>query len=120
MQTKKTVYLAGKITGDPLYRDKFYVAAAELEKAGFAVINPATLPANGFCYAAYMRISTTMLDECEAICLLPDWKSSEGAVHEYNRAALLKKEIFFYRQWKEMYDAGWRVCPNCPIAAALK
>jgi hypothetical protein len=27
MQEKKRVYLAGKITGDPLYRSKFYDAA---------------------------------------------------------------------------------------------
>lgn len=30
---KETVYLAGKITGDPLYRSKFYAAARELEAA---------------------------------------------------------------------------------------
>lgn len=30
---KKTVYLAGKITGDPFYRSKFYEAQKKLEKA---------------------------------------------------------------------------------------
>ena len=29
---KKTVYLAGKITGDPFYRSKFYEAQKKLEK----------------------------------------------------------------------------------------
>ena len=32
---KKTVYLAGKITGDPFYRSKFYEAQKKLEDGGF-------------------------------------------------------------------------------------
>ena len=38
---KKTVYLAGKITGDPFYRSKFSEAQKKLEKGGFIVVNPA-------------------------------------------------------------------------------
>ena len=38
---KKTVYLAGKITGDPFYRSKFYEVQKKLEKGGFIVVNPA-------------------------------------------------------------------------------
>ena len=44
---KKTVYLAGKITGDPFYRSKFYEAQKKLEKGGFIVVNPALLPSGG-------------------------------------------------------------------------
>lgn len=57
----KTVYIAGKITDDPYYRVKFYEAARLLEDAGFAVVNPATLPPEGLDYDAYIRISTAML-----------------------------------------------------------
>ena len=32
MQKKETVYLAGKITGDPFYRSKFYEAQKKLEE----------------------------------------------------------------------------------------
>ena len=32
---KKTVYLAGKITGAPFYRSKFYEAQKKLEEGGF-------------------------------------------------------------------------------------
>lgn len=45
---KKTVYLAGKITGDPFYRSKFYEAQKKLEEGGFIVVNPALLPSEGF------------------------------------------------------------------------
>lgn len=41
---KKTVYIAGKITGDPFYRSKFYEAQKKLEEGGFIVVNPALLP----------------------------------------------------------------------------
>lgn len=83
---KETVYLAGKITGDPFYRMKFYDAARKLEEHGFAVVNPATLPSEGFSYEAYIRISSAMLDECAAACFLPDWIDSKGAQYEFGRA----------------------------------
>ena len=97
---KETVYLAGKITGDPFYRTKFYEAARELEAAGFVVVNPATLPAEGFTWEAYMRMSTAMLDECAAACFLPDWTESRGATFEFGRAAALGKRVFLYAAWK--------------------
>lgn len=58
MQEKRTLYLAGKITGDPYYFTKFYNAQKKLEEGGFIVVNPALLPAEGFTWEAYggMRI----------------------------------------------------------------
>lgn len=76
---KKTLYLAGKITGDPFYRSKFYEAQKKLEDGGFIVVNPALLPSEGFTWEAYMRMSGAMLTECAEICFLPDWKESKGA-----------------------------------------
>lgn len=56
MQEKRTLYLAGKITGDPYYFTKFYNAQKKLEEGGFIVVNPALLPAEGFtCLYAYVR-----------------------------------------------------------------
>lgn len=50
------VYLAGKITGDPNYREKFAAAAKKLEEqAGVTVISPAVTP-EGLKKADYMRI----------------------------------------------------------------
>lgn len=69
---KKTLYLAGKITGDPFYRSKFYEAQKKLEEGGFIVVNPALLPSEGFTWEAYMRMAGAMLNECEAACFLPD------------------------------------------------
>lgn len=97
---KETVYLAGKITGDPYYRTKFYEAAGKLTEAGFIVMNPATLPSEGFSYEAYIRISSAMLDECAAACFLPDWTDSKGAMYEYGRAAAQGKRVFLYAAWE--------------------
>ena len=79
MQEKRTLYLAGKITGDPYYFTKFYNAQKKLEEYGFIVVNPALLPAEGFTWEAYMRMSGAMLAECAEVCFLPDWKESKGA-----------------------------------------
>ena len=96
----KTVYLAGKITGDPGYKQKFANAAAELEKAGFIVLNPAILPAEGFTYEAYLRMSMAMLEECEAVCFLPDWIDSRGAAFECGAAMGKGKCVFMFEDWR--------------------
>ena len=101
----KSVYLAGKITGDPYYRDKFAAAALELETAGFAVISPALLP-DGLNYATYIRISSVMLDESDCACFLPDWIESVGAAHEYDRARLCEKERFEFEKWQAARKEG--------------
>jgi len=98
---KETVYLAGKITGDTCYFSKFYAADQKLKAAGFIVLNPAMLPGEGFSHEAYMHMSAAMLDECGAVCFLPDWKESRGATYEYDRALALGKRIFFFDEWKD-------------------
>ena len=91
------IYLAGKITGDPCYKAKFEYAANELqERTGHIVLNPAILPERGFDHDAYMRMTAAMLEECDAVCLLPDWKQSEGAMTEYGRAAARGMRIIEY------------------------
>lgn len=100
MQGKETVYLAGKITGDPFYRSKFYEAQKKLEAGGFIVVNPALLPSAGFSWEAYMRMSSAMLDECAAACFLPDWIDSKGATYEYGRASARGKRVFLFAAWE--------------------
>ena len=101
--TKGTVYLSGKISGDPNYREKFAAAAQELENAGFIVLNPAVLPQEGFSWEAYMRISLAMLDECTSVCFLLDWKDSRGATWEHGRAFATGKRILMYEEWKPIW-----------------
>jgi hypothetical protein len=98
--THKTVYVAGKITGDPGYRQKFAAAERELTAAGYVVLNPAMLPPSGFTYDAYMRMTTAMMDECMEVCFFPDWLESKGALSELGRALAQGKIVFMYATWE--------------------
>lgn len=72
------IYIAGKITGDPGYLDKFREETEKLEGMGHIVLNPAELP-EGMSKAEYMRICFAMIDCADAVFLLPGWQGSPGA-----------------------------------------
>ena len=93
---KKTIYISGSISGDPDYKAKFAEAEWLLKLQGYAVLNPAVLPSEGFTYEQYMRIGIAMLMECESICLLPCYENSEGAKYEYGIAIANGKKIIMY------------------------
>lgn len=114
MECYDTVYLAGQMTSDPGYVSKFREAARKLEAAGFTVLSPAILPPFGFDYAAYIRMSAAMMDECAAVCFLPDWTRSEGAKGEYRRAKRNGQRIFFYEEWlqKQGLQQGQKYVPT--------
>lgn len=86
------IYIAGKITGEPNYKEKFDIAATSLEEQGHIVLNPAELP-EGMLPADYMRICFAMIDTADAIYLLKDWRSSFGAFIERNYAMYIGKSI---------------------------
>ena len=91
------IYLAGKITGDPNYKEKFGRVAGDLRRKGYSVMNPAALP-DGFDYEDYMRVCTAMIDVCEAVCFMPDWKDSYGAKYEYGHAIAAGKRVVFLNE----------------------
>ena len=58
------VYIAGKITGDKNYREKFAKAEQALTAMGHCVLNPVNLPF-GMEQGDYMRICFAMIDCAE-------------------------------------------------------
>ena len=60
------VYIAGKITGDAGYREKFAAAEQKLQGEGFIVLSPAVLP-EGMSTADYMRICFAMIDVADKV-----------------------------------------------------
>jgi hypothetical protein len=86
------VYLAGPMTGLPeLNFPAFHRAAANLRASGFEVVNPAEInpdPAAG--WTACMRQDIAQLVTCQAIALLPGWRSSRGAQLEHHIATHLE------------------------------
>lgn len=91
------IYVAGMITGNPDYREQFEEAAAKLRAEGHIVMNPAILP-DGFEYEDYMHICFAMIDTCEAMALLPNWRKSPGVHRERKYGTVNSKIIYFYNQ----------------------
>lgn len=88
-------YLAGKITGDKKYKDKFAEAAAALRQSGFdVIISPAILP-EGMQNADYMRICFAMIDSADVVAFIPDWTDSRGANLENAYCQYISKQIFY-------------------------
>ena len=85
------VYIAGKITGDPGYREKFAAAEIQLGGQGHTVLNPAELP-GGMSREDYMRICFAMIDVADAVVFLPDAAESEGARLEMAYCEYIEKE----------------------------
>ena len=91
------VYIAGKITGDPGYRDKFAAAEIQLGWQGNIVLNPAELP-EGMGPADYMRICFAMIDVADAVVFLSDAAESAGAKLEMAYCDYIGKE---YETWSD-------------------
>ena len=91
---KKSIYIFGKITGDPDYKEKFNKVEKMLVKKGFAVMNPAILP-EGFEYENYMHICFAMIDVCDYMYALEGWEDSPGATREKHYGDR-KRKLFIY------------------------
>ena len=92
LKMDKKIYIAGKITGDSGYKEKFNKTQKGFENAGYKVMNPAILP-EGFPWESYMPICYGMIEACDEIAMLPDWRESKGARLEMVHAIKCDKII---------------------------
>ena len=92
-----TVYISGKITGDKHFKRKFLKAKVRLVKKGFDVINPCDIScyADFLSYEQFLHIDYALIDCCDGIYMLRDWKDSNGARLEFNYAKCKGKEILY-------------------------
>ena len=105
MNQCKTVYIAGRITGDPDYKAKFADAAARLEGLGFVALSPAILP-GGLSLADYMKIDMSMIDVADLVVFLPDWNQSGGAQLEKHYCDYTQKPHCFLSDLCDIPTAG--------------
>lgn len=116
------IYIAGKISGDPGYREKFAEVEFALKDKGFSVMNPARLSeGKEFCWNDYMAVTSAMQQVCEATVLLPDWQDSKGARLELKKAGELGQKIYLWhtRVWDDLLipfvseNTPFGRCPSC-------
>lgn len=86
------IYIAGKITGNPNYKEQFAAAEERLKAEGHQVINPTWKP-EGLSYKQYIDMGLMELQQCDVIYLLSNWRDSKGARFEYIYALTVKLDI---------------------------
>lgn len=91
-------YIAGKIAGDPDYRDKFSKAEVMLNEKGFDVILNSTFLPNGMTNGEYMRICFAMIDCADVVAFLPDYTQSKGALLEWQYCQYVEKQTFYLEE----------------------
>ena len=97
---KKRCYISGKISGEPNYRQNFQKAEDDLRAVTtWSIVNPAKvndqMPAD-MEYEEYMVMCEAMLSLCDRILLMPDWKTSRGAIFERHYAEIHGLKIYAY------------------------
>ena len=92
------VYVSGKISGlDPVEAKKNFIKAElRLKHQGHEVMRPTCLPL-GFSHKDYMHICYAMIDVCDAVYFLNDWKMSKGARMEHQYAKKTHKVIYYQK-----------------------
>ena len=94
--SEKTVYISGKITGEPSFKLYFGEAERELREEGWRVISPTILPGN-LDYEQYMTICFAMIDVSDCVYMLRNWKDSKGAQRELEYARAKSKNVLWQK-----------------------
>jgi len=90
------VYISGAISSDPHYKRKFANAQMVLESLGYYVLSPTMIPPI-LTELEHVNIDLVIVEACDAICMLPDWKKSTFAPVEKDLASAKNKRIIYYK-----------------------
>ncbi len=92
---KNKVYIAGRISNYPQFKEHFKRVENDLKKVqDVIVLNPAILPPE-LTQEEYMRICIPMLNICDSIFMLEGWENSVGASIEHALAKQAGKRIIY-------------------------
>ena len=96
--TKKKIYIAGKVTGEPPHKTalKFALAKRQIEKLGHEAVNPIEVVGDWECpWDLAMRKCIVALMACDMIFMLDDYKNSPGAKLELSLAEALEIHVLY-------------------------
>jgi len=83
------IYIAGKVTGDPDYRDKFLDAENKLFDARYEPLNPTSFIKNNCEWKKARRIAISLMLKGDGVATLKGWKYSKGAKIEVKIARMV-------------------------------
>ena len=99
-------YISGRINGDENYKKKFARVKKQLERKGYAVLNPAEEP-DGLSYDEYMERALVNVDRADKVYFMPDWIVSNGCAEEFETAHRHGIEIYFLSRSKSWKIIAW-------------
>lgn len=93
------IYISGAITNNENYKKDFEKAESEVRGLGGIPYNPARigLPPEAD-YEEYMKLCLDMVDMCEGIYMLKNWKESKGANRELGYALGQDKIVIYQNE----------------------
>lgn len=95
----KTIYISGKITGNPNFQEDFSKAVEQLKTQGYThIINPCCITILDLQYEQYMAIDLAMIDVSDEVYFLKNWEDSLGAQREYMYAVIKNKKLIFEKE----------------------
>ena len=102
------IYISGRITGDPEFKERFRAAEEDIKKLypGAKIVNPSKLGEvfSSGTWGEYMDICELLLKCCDCIYMLEGWEVSQGAQREYGLARWAEMDIIFEKNVKQGID----------------
>lgn len=94
------IYIAGKITGNPEAKRRFEATEKMLQEAGDETINPHTIGEHlpEMDHLEILHVCFALIDTCDGVYFMDNWKSSPGACMEYGYAIARGKALYFQEE----------------------
>ena len=91
------LYISGRITDNPNYKEEFENAEKWLLERDITPINPIKVNAicNTLTYEEYMKVDYCLIDLCDGLFMLKGWQDSRGALSEMCYGKSLGKKILY-------------------------
>ena len=96
----RTLYLSGAISNNPNYKREFEAARKDLTDAGYTVISPLDICADGWNWRRCMRRCIEVLAaKCDCVAFIPSGYKSDGMALETHIAERLGMQVKTVETW---------------------